>query len=55
MTRIIAVRGDCGVCYPVDEAARIAVGVSREGWDLDEIRFVLFSLAVTESWQEAHQ
>jgi len=44
----------CGVYgYPVAEAARIAVGVAREGWDLDEIRFVLFSQAVYEAWQEA--
>ncbi len=33
----------CGVYgYPVAEAAPIAVGVAREGWDLDAIRFVLF-------------
>lgn len=32
----------CGVFgYPIEEAAAIAVRVAREGWDLDEIRFVL--------------
>jgi O-acetyl-ADP-ribose deacetylase (regulator of RNase III) len=35
----------CGVYgYPVEEAARIALSVAKEeSWDLDEIRFVLFS------------
>jgi O-acetyl-ADP-ribose deacetylase (regulator of RNase III) len=35
----------CGVFgYPIEEAAEIAVRVAREReWDLDEIRFVLFS------------
>ena len=55
MTAIAIVRGDitkaevdaivCGVFgYPIDEAAVIALRVARErDWDLDEIRFVLFS------------
>lgn len=45
----------CGVYgYPVDEAARIAVSVTREkGWDLDEIRFVLFSEDDLDAWEEA--
>ena len=35
----------CGIYgYPVDEAAPIAISVARRGvWDLDVIRFVLFS------------
>ena len=46
----------CGVYgYPVREAAETAVGIAREGWDLDEIRFVLFSQAVYDAWQEALQ
>ena len=33
----------CGVYgYPLEEAAPLAVGVAREPWDLEEIRFVLF-------------
>ncbi len=46
----------CGVYgYPVAEAARIAVGVAREHWDLDEIRFVLYSDQILRVWREALQ
>lgn len=45
----------CGVYgYPVDEAAGIAVSVAREKeWDLDEIRFVLFSEGDLRTWERA--
>jgi len=45
----------CGVYgYPLDEAARIAVGVAREReWDLDEIRFVLFGEPTARAWERA--
>ena len=45
----------CGVYgYPLDEAARIAVGVAREKpWDLDLIRFVLFGDDTFDAWQRA--
>ena len=45
----------CGVYgYPIDEAAHIAVSVAREtDWDLDEIRFVLFSKNDLDAWEEA--
>lgn len=44
----------CGVFgYPVDEAASIALGVAREDWDLDEIRFVLFSETDREVFERA--
>ena len=44
----------CGVyAYPLDQAARIAVDVAREGWDLDEIRFVLFGDDVLAAWERA--
>ncbi|MCC6874777.1 MAG: O-acetyl-ADP-ribose deacetylase [Sandaracinaceae bacterium] len=35
----------CGVYgYPIEQAAKIAIQVARErAWDLDELRFVLFS------------
>ena len=34
----------CGIYgYPVDEAAPIAMSVARRTWELDVIRFVLFS------------
>lgn len=47
----------CGVYgYPVDEAARIAIGVAREkDWPLDEIRFVLFSDAIHDAWRDARK
>src|SRR5690606_13519692 len=40
----------CGVFgYPVEEAAKVALDVAREAeWDLDGIRFVLFSEAHRE-------
>ena len=45
----------CGVYgYPLDEAASIALEVAREKpWNLDEIRFVLFSGDVLAAWQKA--
>ena len=45
----------CGVYgYPLDEAALIAVGVTREReWMLSEIRFVLFSGDVVAAWRQA--
>ena len=44
----------CGVFgYPVDEAATIAVRVAREGWDLHEIRFVLFGDRELEAFEGA--
>ncbi len=45
----------CGVYgYPLDEAASIAHEVvSERAWDLDEIRFVLFSEAVHAAWARA--
>ena len=44
----------CGVYgYPLHEAAPIAVGVAREGWDLDEVRFVLFGADALAAWEQA--
>lgn len=45
----------CGVYgYPVDEAAEIAVRVAHErDWDLDEVRFVLFSDRDFRTWNKA--
>jgi O-acetyl-ADP-ribose deacetylase (regulator of RNase III) len=45
----------CGVYgYPLNEGARVAVGVARERtWDLDLVRFVLFSPDVLAAWQRA--
>lgn len=45
----------CGVYgYPPPDAAQIAVAVARErDWDLDEIRFVLFSDELFEVWSQA--
>lgn len=45
----------CGVYgYPVDDAAAIAAEVVQaQAWDLDEIRFVLFSEAVFNAWSHA--
>lgn len=44
----------CGAFgYPVRDAARVAVAVAREGWDLDEIRFVLFDDATTAVFRRA--
>jgi len=44
----------CGVFgYPHSEAAEIAVEVARLPWDLDEIRFVLFSESLLHIWKEA--
>lgn len=45
----------CGVYgYPIEEAATIALGVARErAWDLDEIRFVLFSEADRAAFERA--
>ena len=45
----------CGVYgYPVQDAARISAQVVREqAWDLDEIRFVLFSEDVLTAWTAA--
>lgn len=45
----------CGVYgYPFDQAALIARAVVEErSWDLDEIRFVLFSDQVLSAWERA--
>ena len=45
----------CGVYgYPLDEAALISRRVLEErDWELDEIRFVLFSTEVLEAWERA--
>ena len=45
----------CGVYgYPVQDAARISAQVVREqAWDLDEIRFVLFSEDALTAWTAA--
>ena len=45
----------CGVYgYPVEEAAVIAATVVRErDWDLEEVRFVLFSEGVYAAWRSA--
>lgn len=46
----------CGVYgYPVDEAAAVSVEVIRgRDWDLDEVRFVLFSDDVFTAWKRAY-
>ncbi len=43
----------CGAYrFPLAEAARISLGVATEqDWDLDEIRFVLFTEAAHEAWR----
>lgn len=45
----------CGVYgYPVPAAATVAIGVARErAWDLDAIRFVLFSADVLATFRAA--
>ncbi len=44
----------CGVYgFPPERAAPITVDVAREAWDLDEIRFVLFSESLFTLWKEA--
>jgi len=45
----------CGVYgYPLDDAAAISIRVAREReWEIDEIRFVLFSDDVVAAWQRA--
>jgi O-acetyl-ADP-ribose deacetylase (regulator of RNase III) len=45
----------CGVyAYPIQDAAAISVKVVREqAWDLDEIRFVLFSEDALAAWTQA--
>jgi O-acetyl-ADP-ribose deacetylase (regulator of RNase III) len=45
----------CGVYgYPVQDAARVSAQVVREqAWDLDEIRFVLFSEDALTAWAAA--
>lgn len=45
----------CGVYgYPMPEAAAISAQLVREhAWDLDEIRFVLFSEAALTAWDRA--
>jgi O-acetyl-ADP-ribose deacetylase len=46
----------CGVYrYPLDRAAKIAIGVARETWDVDEIRFVLFSDEALKAFRTAHR
>lgn len=47
----------CGVYgYPLDEAAAVSIEVIREqDWDLDEIRFVLFSDRVFAAWTGAYR
>ncbi|MDX1632697.1 MAG: macro domain-containing protein, partial [Thermoanaerobaculia bacterium] len=44
----------CGVYgYPPEEAAEIASEVLEErDWDLDEVRFVLFSEGMLETWKQ---
>lgn len=46
----------CGVYgYPLDEAATVSARVVGErAWDLDEVRFVLFSDTVLAAWRRAH-
>lgn len=46
----------CGVYgYPLDEAAAVSAEVVRErDWELDEVRFVLFSDDVFAAWKRAH-
>jgi len=45
----------CGVfAYPLDAAAKIAVGVVHErSWRLDTVRFALFDAATLTAWQRA--
>jgi O-acetyl-ADP-ribose deacetylase (regulator of RNase III) len=45
----------CGVYgYPADAAAAVALAVVRERtWPLEEVRFVLFSADLLETWQRA--
>jgi O-acetyl-ADP-ribose deacetylase (regulator of RNase III) len=45
----------CGVYgYPIDEAASVSHEVVHErDWELDEIRFVLFSSPVYDAWKRA--
>jgi O-acetyl-ADP-ribose deacetylase len=44
----------CGVYgYPIEEAAQVALAVARRGWDLDEIRFVLFREGDREAFARA--
>lgn len=45
----------CGIFgYPIEEAAHIALRVARErAWDLDEIRFVLFTDADRAAFERA--
>ena len=47
----------CGVYgYPLDEAAAVSVQVLREReWELDEVRFVLFSADVFGAFERAHR
>lgn len=47
----------CGVYgYPVDEAAAVSAQVVHErSWELDEVRFVLFSDDVFAAWQRAYR
>ncbi len=47
----------CGVYgYPLDEAAAVSVQVVRErDWELDEVRFVLFSADVFAAFERAHR
>ena len=47
----------CGVYgYPVDEAAAVSVQVVGErDWELDEVRFVLFSDDVFAAWKRAYR
>ncbi len=45
----------CGVYgYPMDQAAAISASVVQgQAWDLEEIRFVLFSDEATAAWTQA--
>jgi len=47
----------CGVYgYPIQDAARVSADVVREqAWDLDEIRFVLFSEEALKAWTAAFE
>ena len=47
----------CGVYgYPTEDAARVSAKVVREqAWDLDEIRFVLFSEKALRAWTAAFE
>ena len=45
----------CGAFgFPLERAAEISLAVANEPtWDLDEVRFVLFSREVYRAWERA--